>query len=46
MSVARDIGPLSVKLMDYESGAELRLEPCSLRRHNVAGVGYVHELLH
>lgn len=36
----------SVQLMDCETGTELRLEPCGLRRHDVAAVGNVGELLH
>lgn len=32
--------------MDYEAGAKFRLEPCGLRRHDVAGVGNVDELVH
>ena len=32
--------------MDCETGTELRLEPCGLRRHDVAAVGDVGELLH
>jgi len=36
----------SVQLMDCETGTELRLEPCGLRRHDVAAVGDVGELLH
>ena len=36
----------SVEFVDDEAGAELGLEPCGLRRHDVAGVGYAHELLH
>ena len=36
----------SVQLVDCETGTELRLEPCGLRRHDVAAVGDVGELLH
>ena len=32
--------------MDNKPRAEFRLKPCSLRRHNLAAVGYVHNLLH
>ena len=32
--------------MDCKAGAELRLEPCRFRRHDVAGVGNVGELFH
>ena len=32
--------------MDNESGAELGLEPCGLRGHDVAAVGDSHELVH
>ena len=32
--------------MDHEAGAEFGLEPSGLRRHDIAGIGYVHELLH
>ena len=36
----------SAQLVDCETGTELRLEPCGLRRHDVAAVGNVGELLH
>ena len=36
----------SAQLVDCETGTELRLEPCGLRRHDVAAVGDVGELLH
>ena len=32
--------------MDEETGTELGLEPCGLRRHDIAGVGNVDQLLH
>ena len=32
--------------MDHEAGAQLGLEPGGLRRHDVAGVGNVDDLLH
>ena len=32
--------------MDYESRTELRLEPSSLRRHNLTRISDVHNLLH
>ena len=32
--------------MDEETGTELGLEPCGLRRHDVAGVGNIDNLLH
>ena len=32
--------------MDCKSGTELRLEPCCLRRHDVARIGDVYKLLH
>lgn len=32
--------------VDGEAGTEFRLEPRGLRRHDVAGVGDVDELLH
>ena len=35
-----------VEFVDYEAGSELGLEPCGLRRHDVAGVGDVDELIH
>ena len=35
-----------VESVDGEAGTEFRLEPCGLRRHDVAGVGDVDELLH
>ncbi len=34
------------KLMDYKSAAKLWFKPCSLWRHDVARVRYVHYLLH
>ena len=37
---------LSAELMYDESTAQLRFKPCSLRRHDIARVGYVHDLLH
>ena len=35
-----------VEFVDYEAGTELGFEPCGLRRHDVAGVGDVDELVH
>ena len=32
--------------MNSQPAPELRLKPCCLRRHDVAGVGNVHELFH
>ncbi len=32
--------------MDHQTGTELRLEPCGLGRHYIAGVGYVYQLFH
>src|SRR5207244_394697 len=34
------------KGVDEKSGAQLRLKPRALRRHDLTGVGDVHELLH
>ncbi len=36
----------SVKFVYHKSGAQFRLEPCGFRRHDIACVGYIHELLH
>lgn len=36
----------SVELVDDEAGAKLGLEPGGLGRHDVAGVGYAHQLVH
>ena len=36
----------SAQFVDCKTGTELRLEPCGLRRHDVAAVGDVGELLH
>ena len=35
-----------VEAVDDETAAELGLEPCGLGRHDVAGVGNVHDLIH
>ena len=32
--------------MDHQSGAQLRLEPSGLRRHDLPAVGDIHDLLH
>ena len=32
--------------MDGKTAAELRLEPCGLRRHDVAGIRDIHKLFH
>ncbi len=34
------------EFVDHETGAELRLEPRSLRGHDLARVGDIHDLLH
>lgn len=36
----------SFQLVDYQSRAELRFEPGRFRRHDVARIGNVHQLLH
>ena len=37
---------LLCQFVDGEAGAELRLEPSSLRRHDVAGISDIYQLLH
>ena len=32
--------------MDRKSGAQLRLEPCRLWRHDVTGIRYINKLFH
>ena len=34
------------EFVDYETRAELWFEPCGLGGHDVAGIGYVHQLFH
>ena len=34
------------QLMNSQPAPELRLEPCGLRRHDIAGVSNVYELFH
>ena len=35
-----------VQFVDYQSRTEFWLKPCCLRRHDVARISYVHDLLH
>ena len=37
---------LLCQFMDSETRAELRFEPSSLRRHDVAGISDIYQLLH
>ena len=37
---------LLFEFMNNETGTQFRFEPCCLGRHDVAGIGYVHQLLH